>query len=46
MSAVAAGLIAVLVGLTSSAAIVFAAARAAGAGDAELAQFFGKHLGL
>jgi predicted benzoate:H+ symporter BenE len=39
VSTVAAGLIAVLVGLTSSAAIVFAAARAVGAGEAELASW-------
>ncbi|MCX4767850.1 benzoate/H(+) symporter BenE family transporter [Streptomyces sp. NBC_01275] len=39
VSTVAAGLIAVLVGLTSSAAIVFAAARSAGADEAELASW-------
>ncbi|KUN02867.1 hypothetical protein AQI95_25390 [Streptomyces yokosukanensis] len=38
-SAVAAGLIAVVVGITSSAAIVFTAARAAGADQAELASW-------
>ncbi|WP_246636965.1 benzoate/H(+) symporter BenE family transporter [Actinoplanes hulinensis] len=38
-SAVNAGLLAVLIGFTSSAAIVFSAARAAGADDAELASW-------
>lgn len=39
VSTVTAGLIAVLVGLTSSAAIVFTAARAVGAGEAEIASW-------
>jgi benzoate membrane transport protein len=39
LSAVTAGLLAMVVGVTSSAAIVFSAARAAGAGDAELASW-------
>ncbi|WP_424215000.1 benzoate/H(+) symporter BenE family transporter [Streptomyces sp. BI20] len=39
LSAVVAGLVAVLVGVTSSAAIVFSAARAAGAGEAETASW-------
>ncbi|MER7406084.1 benzoate/H(+) symporter BenE family transporter [Streptomyces sp. NPDC000070] len=39
VSAVTAGLIAVLVGVTSSAAIVFTAAQAVGAGDEELASW-------
>src|SRR4051794_25681262 len=39
LSAVTAGLLAMIVGVTSSAAIVFSAARAAGAGDAELASW-------
>jgi benzoate membrane transport protein len=38
-SAVTAGLVAVLVGVTSSAAIVFSAAKAAGAGPAEIASW-------
>ncbi|GAA1652871.1 benzoate/H(+) symporter BenE family transporter [Actinoplanes couchii] len=38
-SAVNAGLLAVLIGFTSSAAIVFSAARAAGAGEAEVASW-------
>ncbi|MFF5290515.1 benzoate/H(+) symporter BenE family transporter [Paractinoplanes globisporus] len=39
LSAITAGLLATVVGVTSSAAIVFSAARAAGAGDAELASW-------
>jgi len=39
LSAVTAGLLALVIGVTSSAAIVFAAARAAGATDAELASW-------
>jgi len=39
LSAVTAGLLALVIGVTSSAAIVFAAARAAGADDAELASW-------
>ncbi|GAA0578320.1 benzoate/H(+) symporter BenE family transporter [Paractinoplanes ferrugineus] len=39
LSAVTAGLLAMVVGVTSSAAIVFSAARAAGADDAELASW-------
>ncbi|GIF20692.1 benzoate membrane transport protein [Actinoplanes tereljensis] len=39
LSAVTAGLLATIVGVTSSAAIVFSAARAAGANDAELASW-------
>jgi benzoate membrane transport protein len=39
LSAVTAGLLAIVVGVTSSAAIVFSAARAAGADDAELASW-------
>jgi benzoate membrane transport protein len=39
LSAVTAGLLAMIIGVTSSAAIVFAAARAAGADDAELASW-------
>jgi len=39
LSAVTAGLLAIVIGVTSSAAIVFSAARAAGAGDAELASW-------
>src|SRR3954463_302644 len=39
LAAGTAGLLAIVVGVTSSAAIVFSAARAAGAGDAELASW-------
>lgn len=39
LSAVTAGLLAMVIGVTSSAAIVFSAARAAGASDAELASW-------
>ncbi|WP_433293214.1 benzoate/H(+) symporter BenE family transporter [Actinoplanes sp. CA-030573] len=39
LSAVTAGLLAMVIGVTSSAAIVFSAARAAGANDAELASW-------